>query len=149
MLVIDFFIYFFSIWYLLIILLLYLFYFYFLFYWIVLLFMRYFVNIDWKRCVKIVSIEWKGEDDVRTYSEEWIRREYLRIYSRFCWNLKIYAHVKRGADVYVSSKKCCEDLYRKLYAMGQLTNTFYRKIDNRIDRTYNHFLETGEIIEFH
>jgi len=33
--------------------------------------------------------------------------------------------------------------------MGQLTNTFYRKLDNRIDRTYNHFLETGEIIEFH
>ena len=33
--------------------------------------------------------------------------------------------------------------------MGQLTNTFYRKIDNRIDRTYNHFLETGEIIKFH
>ncbi len=32
--------------------------------------------------------------------------------------------------------------------MGQLTNTFYRKIDNRIDRTYNHFLETGEIREF-
>lgn len=106
------------------------------------------LTIKRKRCVKIVSIEWKGEDDVRTYSEEWIRREYLRIYSRFCWNLKIYAHVKRGADVYVSSKKCCEELYRKLYAMGQLTNTFYRKIDNRIERTYNHFLETGEIIEF-
>lgn len=33
--------------------------------------------------------------------------------------------------------------------MGQLTNTFYCKIKNRIDRTYNYFLETGEIIEFH
>lgn len=31
--------------------------------------------------------------------------------------------------------------------MGQLTNAFYRKIDSRIDRTYNHFLETGEILE--
>lgn len=98
---------------------------------------------------KIVSVEWKGEDDVKTYSEEWIRKEYLRIYIRFCWNLKIYAHVKKGVDVYVSSKKCCKDLYRRLYVMGQLTNTFYRKIKNWIDRTYNHFLETGEIIEFH
>ncbi|MFS9144103.1 hypothetical protein [Streptococcus infantis] len=97
---------------------------------------------------KIVSVEWKGEDDVRTYSEEWIRREYLRIYSRFCWNLKIYAHVKRGADVYVSSKKCCKDLFDRLCAMGQITSGFYQKIDKRIERTYNHFLETGEIIEF-
>lgn len=87
--------------------------------------------------------------EVRTYSEEWILREYNRIYRRFCWNLRIYAHVKNGADVYVSSKKCCKDLYRRLYVMGQLTNTFYRKIKNWIDRTYNHFLETGEIIEFH
>lgn len=63
--------------------------------------------------------------------------------------MKIYAHVKKGVDVYVSSKKCCEDLYRRLYVMGQLTNTFYRKIKNWIDRTYNHFLETGEIIEFY
>ena len=98
---------------------------------------------------KIVSVEWKGEDDVKTYSEEWIRKEYLRIYIRFCWNLKIYAHVKKGVDVYVSSKKCCEDLYRRLYAMGQLTNRYYQKINQKIDRTYNCFLETGEIIEFH
>lgn len=71
----------------------------------------------------------------------------MRVYRRFCWNLKIYAHVKRGADVYGSSKKCCKDLYLRLYSMGQLTNAFYRKIDSRIDRTYNHFLETGEILE--
>jgi len=32
--------------------------------------------------------------------------------------------------------------------MGQITSSFYQKIDNRIVRTYNHFLETGEIIEF-
>ncbi|KXA60665.1 hypothetical protein HMPREF3228_01030 [Streptococcus mitis] len=97
---------------------------------------------------KIISVEWKGEDDVKTYSEEWIRKEYLRIYTRFCWNLKIYAHVKRGADVYVSSKKCCEDLYRRLYAMGQLTNRYYQKINQKIDRTYNCFLETGVIKEY-
>ena len=63
--------------------------------------------------------------------------------------MKIYAHVKRGADVYASSKKCCEDLYKRLYKMGQVTNTFYRKIKKWIDCTYNHFLETGEIIEFY
>ena len=32
--------------------------------------------------------------------------------------------------------------------MGQITRGFYQKIDNRIERTYNHFLETGEFIEF-
>ena len=32
--------------------------------------------------------------------------------------------------------------------MGQITSGFYQKIDQRIERTYNHFLETGEIIEF-
>lgn len=32
--------------------------------------------------------------------------------------------------------------------MGQITSGFYQRIDNRIDRTYNHFLETGEIIEY-
>ena len=73
----------------------------------------------------------------------------MRIYSRFCWNLKIYAHVKRGADVFVSSKKCCKDLFDRLCAMGQITSGIHQRIDNRIDRTYNHFLETGEIIEFH
>jgi len=93
---------------------------------------------------KIVFVEWKGEDDVKTYSEEWIRREYLRIYSRFCWNLKIYAHVKRGADVYVSSKRSCKELCDRLHAMGQVTSSYYQKID----RTYNCFLETGVIKEF-
>lgn len=91
----------------------------------------------------------KGEDDVKTYSEKWIRKEYLRIYFRFCWNLKIYAHVKRGADVYASSKKCCKDLNRRLYKMGMITGSFYHKVKDLIDCTYNHFLETGEIIEFH
>lgn len=97
---------------------------------------------------KIVFVEWKGEDDVKTYSEEWIRREYLRIYSRFCWNLKIYAHVKRGADVYVSSKRSCKELCGRLHAMGQVTSSYYQKIDQKIDRTYNCFLETGVIKEF-
>lgn len=97
---------------------------------------------------KIVSVEWKGEDDVKTYSEEWIRKEYLRIYSRFCWNLKIYAHVKRGADVYASSKKCCEDLYYQLYGVGQLTRCYYSKIISKIERTYAYFRENGVIIEF-
>ena len=97
---------------------------------------------------KIVFVEWKGEDDVKTYSEEWIRREYLRIYSRFCWNLKIYAHVKRGADVYVSSKRSCKELCDRLHAMGQVTRRYYQKIDQKIDRTYNCFLETGVIKEF-
>lgn len=97
---------------------------------------------------KIVFVEWKGEDDVKTYSEEWIRREYLRIYSRFCWNLKIYAHVKRGADVYVSSKRSCKELCVRLHAMGQVTSSYYQKIDQKIDRTYNCFLETGVIKEF-
>lgn len=97
---------------------------------------------------KIVFVEWKGEDDVKTYSEEWIRREYLRIYSRFCWNLKIYAHVKRGADVYVSSKGSCKELCDRLHAMGQVTSSYYQKIDQKIDRTYNCFLETGVIKEF-
>lgn len=55
---------------------------------------------------------------------------------------------KKGADVYVSSKKCCEDLYRRLYAMGQLTNRYYQKINQKIDRTYNCFLETGVIKEY-
>lgn len=96
---------------------------------------------------KIVFVEWKGEDDVKTYSEEWIRREYLRIYSRFCWNLKIYAHVKRGADVYVSSKRSCKELCGRLHAMGQVTSSYYQKIDQKIDRTYNCFLETGVIKE--
>ena len=32
--------------------------------------------------------------------------------------------------------------------MGQITSGFYQKIDNRIECTYNHFLETGEFIEF-
>ena len=32
--------------------------------------------------------------------------------------------------------------------MGQITSGFYQKIDKRIERTYNHFLETGEIREF-
>ena len=32
--------------------------------------------------------------------------------------------------------------------MGQITSGFYQKIDNHIERTYNHFLETGEFIEF-
>ena len=32
--------------------------------------------------------------------------------------------------------------------MGQITSGFYQKINNRIERTYNHFLETGEFIEF-
>lgn len=97
---------------------------------------------------KIVFVEWKGEYDVKTYSEEWIRREYLRIYSRFCWNLKIYAHVKRGADVYVSSKRSCKELCDRLHAMGQVTSSYYQKIDQKIDRTYNCFLETGVIKEF-
>ena len=86
--------------------------------------------------------------EVRTYSEEWIRKEYLRIYTRFCWNLKIYAHVKRGADVYVSSKRSCKELCDRLHAMGQVTSSFYQKIDQKIDRTYNCFLETGVIKEF-
>lgn len=90
----------------------------------------------------------KGERDVRTYSEEWIMREYNRIYCRFCWNLKIFAHVKHGADVYVSSKKCCEQLYRRLYSMGQVTHSYRSKIDNKIERTYNLFLENGTIKEF-
>lgn len=97
---------------------------------------------------KIVSVEWKGEDDVKTYSEEWIRKEYLRIYSRFCWNLKIYAHVKRGADVYVSSKRSCKELCDRLHAMGQVTSSYYQKIDQKIDCTYNCFLETGVIKEY-
>lgn len=97
---------------------------------------------------KIVFVEWKGEDDVKTYSEEWIRREYLRIYSRFCWNLKIYANVKRGADVYVSSKRSCKELCDRLHAMGQVTSSYYQKINQKIDRTYNCFLETGVIKEF-
>lgn len=97
---------------------------------------------------KIVFVEWKGEDDVKTYSEEWIRREYLRIYSRFCWNLKIYAHVKRGADVYVSSKRSCKELCDRLHAMGQVTSSYYQKINQKIDCTYNFFLETGVIKEF-
>lgn len=97
---------------------------------------------------KIVFVEWKGEDDVKTYSEEWIRREYLRIYSRFCWNLKIYAHVKRGADVYVSSKRSCKELCDRLHAMGQVTSSYYQKIDQKIDCTYNCFLKIGVIKEF-
>ena len=97
---------------------------------------------------KIVFVEWKGEDDVKTYSEEWIRREYLRIYSRFCWNLKIYAHVKRGADVYVSSKRSCKELCDRLHAMGQVTSSYYQKIDQKIDRTYDCFLKIGVIKEF-
>jgi hypothetical protein len=32
--------------------------------------------------------------------------------------------------------------------MGQITSGIHQTIDNRIERTYNHFLETGEIIEF-
>lgn len=86
--------------------------------------------------------------EVRTYSEEWIIKEYNRIYSRFCWNLKIYAHVKNGADVYVSSKKCFEDLYYQLYAVGQLTRSYYCKIDSKIEKTYHRFREDGVIIEF-
>ncbi|HHQ3752718.1 TPA: hypothetical protein ACSPT5_000760 [Streptococcus pneumoniae] len=97
---------------------------------------------------KIVFVEWKGEDDVKTYSEEWIIKEYNRIYSRFCWNLKIYAHVKNGADVYVSSKKCCDDLYYQLYGVGQLTRNYYSKIISKIERTYSHFREDGVIVEF-
>ena len=49
----------------------------------------------------------------------------------------------------MSSKKCCKDLFDRLCAMGQITSGIHQRIDNRIDRTYNHFLETGEIIEFH
>lgn len=33
--------------------------------------------------------------------------------------------------------------------MGMITGSIYRKIRDWIDCTYNHFLETGEIIEFH
>lgn len=32
--------------------------------------------------------------------------------------------------------------------MGQLTYPIYHKIDQKIDRTYNCFLETGVIKEF-
>ena len=32
--------------------------------------------------------------------------------------------------------------------MGQLTNRYYQKIDQKIDRTYNYFLETGVIKEY-
>ena len=32
--------------------------------------------------------------------------------------------------------------------MGQLTNRYYQKINQKIDRTYNCFLETGVIKEF-
>ena len=99
-----------------------------------------------ERCVKIEEYGYK--EGVRTYSEEWIIKEYNRIYSRFCWNLKIYAHVKNGADVYVSSKKCCEDLYYQLYGVGQLTRNYYSKIISKIERTYSHFRENGVIIEF-
>lgn len=97
---------------------------------------------------KIENALLRGEKNVRTYSEDWIVKEYNRIYSRFCWNLKIYAHVKKGADVYVSSKKSCEELYKRLYSMGQLTSRYYKKIDRNIERTYNYFLENGVIIEF-
>ena len=97
---------------------------------------------------KIKDILLKGERDVKTYSEEWILGEYNRIYRRFCWNLKIYAHVKNGADVYVSSKKCCEDLYYQLYGVGQLTRCYYSKIISKIERTYVYFRENGVIIVF-
>lgn len=33
--------------------------------------------------------------------------------------------------------------------MGMITGSIYRKIRDWIDCTYNCFLETGEIIEFH
>ena len=32
--------------------------------------------------------------------------------------------------------------------MGQLTNRYYQKIDQKIDRTYNYFLETGVIKKY-
>ncbi|TMR58206.1 hypothetical protein E3V49_08130 [Streptococcus pseudopneumoniae] len=62
--------------------------------------------------------------------------------------MKIYAHVKRGADVYVSSKRSCKELCDRLHAMGQVTSSYYQKINQKIDRTYNCFLETGVIKEF-
>lgn len=93
-------------------------------------------------------LEVNGGREIRTYSEEWIIKEYNRIYSRFCWNLKIYAHVKNGADVYVSSRKSCDDLYYQLYAVGQLTRSYYSKIMSKIERTYNRFREDGVIIEY-
>ena len=96
---------------------------------------------------KIKDVLLKGERDVKTYSEEWILGEYNRIYRRFCWNLKIYAHVKNGADVYVSSKRCCEDLYNRLYAVGQVTRSYCGKIESKIEKTYHRFLEDGVIIE--
>ena len=61
--------------------------------------------------------------------------------------MKIYAHVKNGADVYVSSKKCCEDLYNRLYAVGQVTRSYCSKIELKIEKTYHRFLEDGVIIE--
>ena len=99
-------------------------------------------------CVKIEEYGYKEGQGLRTYSEEQIIKEYNRIYSRFCWNLKIYAHVKNGADVYVYSKKRCDDLYYQLYAVGQLTRSYYSKIMSKIERTYNRSREDGVIIEF-
>ena len=55
--------------------------------------------------------------------------------------------MKNGADVYVSSKRCCEDLYNRLYVVGQITRSYCSKIEMKIEKTYHRFLEDGVIVE--
>lgn len=32
--------------------------------------------------------------------------------------------------------------------MGQVTSSYYQKIDSKIEKTYNYFLENSVIVEF-